>query len=694
MIAGSPLLLLGCLALVVWGCWRWAAVTGLEAGPDLLVAWGVLVSGTVVGTVLLTGAVGALSAGPVAAAAAGTAGLALATTVSRRQRARIGASRRAVRAALGRLGRAVRSPFVLLLALAALAAVGYRLLIAVAFPVLDWDAFAYHLPMADYWLQERRLLTTPVSFWAQIYPGAAESGIAWLGALTGSVRAAAAVQAAAGLFGALTVVALCRGAGCDPRWSVAGGLLFLLAPLVLTQLSTAEVDVAAAATLLACWHLLLVALRRDGRRERDAEPEDAGPVETPPPAPDPAGSGGVAVAHRPPRTAARHAARRAAARPGVLPVLVVAGVGAGVAAGVKSTNLLAVGVLGLVLMGTCLWRGVVRERTPGRAVGRTLLRAACFGLPALVLGGWWYLRNALLWGNPFYPVPIAGLPGNEELLGFAAVDPRQVGTTNSAWAVLVSWASDLQWREYYYGSPLGGLGAHWLLVLAPAVLVAFPLLLRSRDFLYAWGFLVPGVVLLVAYPAQYHPRYTLFLLGVGGVALAVVLTRLPAPPRQAVLALVAGGAVFSAAAASWRALDVAGSFESGPTPAEVLALARMPAAERELVGLRAAFAEVEEAEPGSTFVVPPEFGDYGQPWVLPHSMWGDDLTRRVVQSADPIEDADQALAALEAHDARYVVVIKGSPLETALLAEPDRLHPAFDVGWLARAWAAGPGPAD
>jgi hypothetical protein len=40
------------------------------------------------------------------------------------------------------------------------------------------------------------------------------------------------------------------------------------------------------------------------------------------------------------------------------------------------------------------------------------------------------------------------------------------------------------------------------------------------------------------------------------------------------------------------------------------------------------------------------------------------------------------------------VVHKESRLEAALEAAPGRLHAAFDVGWLARAWAEGPGVED
>jgi len=378
----------------------------------------------------------------------------------------------------------------------------------------------------------------------------------------------------------------------------------------------------------------------------------------------------------------------------VLPVLVLAGVGGGVAVGVKFSNLAGIAVVGLVVVGTTLWRDAVQERRTGRAVRRAAVQAVCFGVPMLVLGACWYVRNALLWGNPFYPVAVVGLPGNAEVVALTGVEPDQVGTTNRWWAVLVSWASDLDWRTYFYGSPTGGLGALWLVVLLPAVLVAFVLLVRARDRLTAWGFLAAGLLMLAVYPSQFHPRYTLFVLGVGGVALAVVLDRLTRLPRQVLLAVVVAGALFSAAAASWRAVDLADADEAGLTPSEVFALLSEPAGERATVGLRGAFVDIDRAEPGSTFVVPPEFGDFGQPWVLPHSLWGDDLRRQVVKAAAPIEDADQALRALTRHDADYVVVTKGSVLEAALTRAPDRLHPAFDVGWLARAWAAGPAPGD
>ena len=70
------------------------------------------------------------------------------------------------------------------------------------------------------------------------------------------------------------------------------------------------------------------------------------------------------------------------------------------AVGIKPTNLLAGGVLGIVLVTTVVWRGVAAGR-PFRALGQALIRGVCFGLPAVALGAWWYVRNAVLWGNPF-----------------------------------------------------------------------------------------------------------------------------------------------------------------------------------------------------------------------------------------------------------------------------------------------------
>lgn len=644
MTASGVALLAGCVLLVWWSSWRWAASARLPAFLDTLVAAGLLALVVVVATVLVVGGLlRALSPVPIAAAAVGVAACAAATTATTVRRGRIAASRRSGRAALRQLAGVLHSPLVLLLAVCAAGAFAYRTAIAVRFPALDWDALAYHLPTVDYWLQEHRVVSGHFSYWSQIHPAGDETVVAWMGVLTGSVRPVAAVQLAAALLGATSVVALCRGAHRSPRSSVVGGLVFVLAPIVLVQLSTAEVDILAAATLLATWHLLLVALRS-------------------------------------PSTTGRRG----------FPAVALAGLGAGVAVGVKSTNLASVAVLTVVLLGTLGWRHLVREHDLRHGVRQMLLQGAAFVGPALALGGYWYARNAVTWGNPLYPLPVAGLPGDPATIALLQVDPRQVGTHNPYWALLVSWVSDLHWRSYFYGSATGGLGAAWLLVGAPCVLLGIVLAVRSRDRLSAWGFLLPGVLLLLVYPGAYHTRYTIFLLAQGGVGLAFVLDALPRWPRQALLAAVAATALFSAAAGSWLAVDLSGS-DRGLTPRQVLALMRAPGSVRSDVGLRSAFTDVEKASPGATFVLPPEFDDFGQPWVLPHALWGDEVSRSVVTSATPIETPAQALQALRDHHAQYIVVTKGSPLETALLGSPGLLHQAFEVGWLAWAWAPGPG---
>ena len=121
----------------------------------------------------------------------------------------------------------------------------------------------------------------------------------------------------------------------------------------------------------------------------------------------------------------------------VVPILVVAGIGAGVAVGVKTTNLLAIGVLVLVLMGARRWgmvsRGARHPPRPRRAQG-LIGHAACFALPALVLGGCWYVRNVAALGQSVLPrCSLAGLPGNPDVVALLGVDPRQVGTTNPFW---------------------------------------------------------------------------------------------------------------------------------------------------------------------------------------------------------------------------------------------------------------------
>ncbi len=152
--------------------------------------------------------------------------------------------------------------------------------------------------------------------------------------------------------------------------------------------------------------------------------------------------------------------------------LAAAGLAVGLAVGTKSTA---------VAMTAVLTLAVVALAPSGR-------RWAAFGwwfVPALLGGGYWYLRNLLVAGNPLPQAtsigPI-GLPHPERL---------QEGRPDFN---IVHYATDTGvWRDYFEPGLHQAFGALWPLVIVAAIAGGLLALLRGREAILRWA----GVVALL-----------------------------------------------------------------------------------------------------------------------------------------------------------------------------------------------------
>jgi hypothetical protein len=216
----------------------------------------------------------------------------------------------------------------------------------------SWDGLTYHLFYPTRYLQQASL--QPVPFGqphdqSALYPADGEAMHAFTMAFVRSdLLVAATMVAWTGIFG-LAVAALARREGAGAGSAAAAGALAATLPALLSRAGSSYVEPVLDAALVAA---VLFA-----RRAMD-EPE----------------------------------ASRSLA--------LLAGLAAGLAAGTKYTAVPTVALLGGALALAWAW---TRTRRAGAAAG-------LFAAATAALGGGWYLRNALLVGNPFYPTPWMGLP--------------------------------------------------------------------------------------------------------------------------------------------------------------------------------------------------------------------------------------------------------------------------------------------
>jgi hypothetical protein len=384
------------------------------------------------------------------------------------------------------LGRAARQhPWTALLALVAACVLVWRAALVLLLPPYAYDGLSYHLTAVAEWIQRRDLVADPLSLCCAHYPGNGEITFAWLQLLLGNDTLVDGAQLPFAILGAVAVAGLARHVGVRDSYAIAAGCLFFLTPIVIQQTTANYVDVIVAASSLAAIYFLVRA--HEGERP--------------------------------------------------LTSLALAGAAAGLAGGVKPTGiaLVAVLVVLLVLHAAVLVRRGLLDPTA------VLVRLVAFAAPVVVVGGYWYLRNAVDFGNPVYPfhVGVAGttiFAGTRDVNDILTVPDGLRG--EPSWKLVAhSWWSDvLFWRHgaYTYETRLGGLGPLWTWLGLPLGLATLAAAVRRRSLellTLAAAVVVPILVL----PYQWWSRFTIPLAALGAVGIAFTLSRLRSDTGRVVL---------------------------------------------------------------------------------------------------------------------------------------------------------------
>jgi hypothetical protein len=145
--------------------------------------------------------------------------------------------------------------------------------------------------------------------------------------------------------------------------------------------------------------------------------------------------------------------------------IAAAGLAAGLAAGTRVTGLAMAGALTVA---------VVVLAGPGRRWGA----AGWWFVPAFLGGGFWYLRNLVVAGNP--------IPEVEKLGPISLPHPERLQEGRPDFSI-VHYATDTGvWRDYFGPGLHEAFGALWPLVVFGALAGALLALLRGRDRIVRW----------------------------------------------------------------------------------------------------------------------------------------------------------------------------------------------------------------
>ena len=653
-------LLLAATAAVIVGSWRFTLSLGLRRTVDTVSAWLVVLATQFCLIVLGVGLAGQLRPAPLLLAA-GVVAFAQVLWSLTRGRA---TARRTGRAVWGALGRAARRPWrhpiLLALGLLVLAQYLWRLAIAVRFPVLDWDGNTYHLISVDNWVQNEAVTHSPQSVFADVYPQNSELITAWGATFLHSTWLAGLTQFLFVAMGFAAVVGIASNAGARRSGALFAGLLFAATPILLVQVGSGYVDIAASATVLVAWQLILSAYDLRGESPRR-----------------------------------------------LVPQFLVAGLAVGMMLGTKSSNVLGavMAVLIAVFVLLSLWRvlrppepappppgpggpatesptggGVTVLTAPAPATTRVMAVRQRFGtwavaplsallIPAVVVGGFWYVRNLVTYGNPLWPVTIPFFQGQgtvQELIIGGNIPPELVSLPPLT-QIFQSWSTDLFAHPFLFDQRLGGFGPQWLL-LGPAILVMIFGFLRDR-VVYLLGLLIPFSALLLLQPASWWSRFTIFFVGLGAVCFVLAARWLGGRWEHVLHA----GVVVLVGIGMWWSVSPTYLSANGTdplSPGQAFQLLRGDDQTRYTTRFPwLAYTDLADAPPGSVVAIPDR-----NPLLFTHPYVGTDLRRRLAVIPTP---SDLGTLRAKLADVRADFVVLDPKTEaTAGLARDALLDPA------------------
>ncbi len=371
-------------------------------------------------------------------------------------------------------------------------------LLGYLFPSYTWDALWYHLPMVGYIMQSGAIQEVPAySFITQVINGLPkniELFSLWNIIFLKNDAIVDLTQLFFTVMGVFTIYSIAVKLKIKEKHAVYSSLLFFFSPVIILQSTTNYIDIAVSVLFLAAINFLMC-------DNTDECPDN---------------KTGIISFER-----------------GKIPVL-LAGLTSGILLGSKWSGPLFVTVLAalIVMIGVAVRFNLFNIMPPGYkgsfVKDRFIPYIICFIIPVFAMGGYWYIKNWVLYGNPFHPMEITFFNFTlfEDL--YRAVETMEGKNPTPEIIKHLSLLSGLfhVWMEkvryYTYDSKLSGFGPVWFILFLPSIVFSIAYAARKKKY----NFLLISMVLVVTFiiaPRNWNTRYVIFMIGLGALSFGLAL---------------------------------------------------------------------------------------------------------------------------------------------------------------------------
>ncbi len=370
--------------------------------------------------------------------------------------------------------------------------VSWTIFLGYLFPSYTWDALWYHLPIVGHIIQSGAIQDIAVNSFIEqfinIFPKNIELFFLWNTIFLRNDIIVDLSQLIFALAGVLTVYSIAVKLNIREKHAIYSSLLFFFTPIIILQSATNYVDIAITVLFLIAVNFLI-----DG-----VVSEDSGST-----------TGAESLQQRSFR-------------------VFLAGLTTGILLGSKGSGPLFAAVLSSVVVINEIRKhiGLRKEISlsmPGILKKSLKFYLVFFLLPVLLLGGYWYMKNWVLYGSPVYPMEISVF--NVTIFkglfnGIIEPVPAIINELSSLTRPLYVWSENTKY--YLYDSRLGGLGPTWFILFLPSLVFSFfySIIKRKNKFL---AVSIIFIAVFFMYPRNWTPRYVIFMVGLGALSFGFVL---------------------------------------------------------------------------------------------------------------------------------------------------------------------------